>query len=477
MNLTKLLHTGSEKADQYLLRMYNQSKDITGAFCAKAPAADGAKEGLAARAARAVKGVGLEVACRAERAAVFVLLSVAVLPQLLFLPIAFAASASRLIRSSFISHCALAYFSLVHKELCILGELLPAMLTPTFKPTFISTNAFNLAKKVNCEEQYQIYSSIAWRSSYASYKQAKLLQIGFGVPEDKYKAKEIFKKLASQGIAKAHYRLGMIYQYDGVFKQNPEKSYDHLKAASDLHLAKATRKLAEYFAKKYFPVSGDHKADNFYQKAAEQGDHYSQYKLAAAKAIDHDKKTSLQGIKQLEAMLDWDSEIALDAADKLIGLYTSNTCALVADGSKAELENKAVELARKLLQKRFSIAKPRFLNHFIQNGAKHLVDIYEKRLDLLKKDPAAHKQEWPQMITDLKEAAVITNHASYLLGRIYAEGIMVEKDPKQAAEHFKIAARADGLSYNNPRGFAAYQLLKEIEHPIANKIPLVSRFI
>ena len=472
MNLTKTLQYCSEKADQYLLRMYNQSKDITGAFCAKAPAADGAKEGLAARATRAVKGVGLEVACRAERAAAFVLLSVAVLPQLFFLPIAFAASAGSLIKGNFVSRFALTYLTLVHKELCILGELLPSMVSPAFRPAFIPANALAIAKKVKPAERYKIFSSIAWRSSQAFYKQAKLLQSGLaGVPKDTYKAEEMFGKLASQGNAKAHYRLGMSYQTDGVFAKDLRKAFAHLKIASEKGLGKASNEMAKAFQKGVFKSTDENDKYTWYKKGAEQGNLYCQYSHAFFQVLNPDREKASQGLMQLEKMTSVDTVEAVFAADSLFEFYfgEKGPC-MVINPADAFYEAKALHWAKKLLNEELALnEKAKKAISQKRTGAVALAKIYEKRFVKTKADPKVYAAEWPQMIEELKAVANDSYRACLLLGRIYYEGILVKADVKLAEEYLK------KISDDFPRAKEAKELLNRIQHPIGTRIPLLSR--
>ncbi len=469
VNFTKVLQYGSEKADQYLLRMYNQSKDIAGSFCAKASADDGTKEGLAARAARTVKGVGLELACRAERAAAFVLLTVALLPQLFFLPITFAVSIVHSIKGSFVSRFAQAYFTLMYKELCVLGELLPSMVTPAFKPTFIPANAFSLMKMVKPKERYQIAASLAWRSTYALYKQAKLLQSGSGVPGDLYKAREIFKQLAANGYAKAHYQLGLSYKYANIFSQNLEKAFKHLKIASDKGLGKASRNLAGGFQHQFFKPSGENNMYAMYERGAKQGNLSAQYNHACILAKDSDKEKARMGIRQLEEMTAWDTQEAVFAAESLVSLYDSGT-ALINPAEPAS-EAKALYWAKKLLNEELSLKKQPDLNAYQKtSGARCVAKIFEKRLEKIATNPRAYEAEWPKMIADLKKAD-IDSVACYLLGRIYYEGILVKADLKEA-EHYLAKV---SLHYN--KFLEAKELLQKVRHPIAAKVPFANKFL
>ncbi len=471
MNLTKVLCYGNEKADQYLLRMYNQSKGITESFCAKPACADGTKEGLAARTTRALKGMGLELACRAERAAAFAILSISILPQLFFLPIVFAASAVHSIKGNFASRFAQAYFALIYKELCILGELLPSMAAPAFKPTFIPANAFSLMKMVTPLEQYQIATSLAWRSSYARYKQAKLMQSNLGVPQDSYKAREIFKELASKGDAKAHYRLGKNYKYSDIFPQNLEKAFKHLKIASDKGLGKASRMLAADFKYQVFKPSGGNSSQTLYEKGAEQGDRYAQYELALTLAKDSNKGKANKGIRQLEEITTWHTQEAVYAAISLASLYRSGTVWI--DPTAPASEAKALYWAKKLLNEDLFLNKRTNEDDRQKiNGSIAIAAIYEKKLEKIKIDSKAYEAQWPQMIEDLKKADSYGG-ACYFLGCIYYEGILVKADVKEA-ERYLVKALADPY---HRKYIEARELLAKIRHPIAAKVPLLNRFI
>ncbi len=471
MNLTKLLQYGSEKTDQYLLRMYNQSKDITGSFCAKAPAADGAKEGLAARATRAVKGVGLEIVCRAERAAALILLAIAVAPQVFFLPIAFVASAGHLVNNNPVSRCALVYLTLIYKELCVLGELLPSMFAPAFKPTFIPANAATIAKKVAPKEQYQIFSSIAWRSSYASYKQAKLLQSNLaGVPKDSYKALDIFEELAGKGNAKAHYRLGLSYQQDGVFAKDLRMAFKHLRKASENGLGKASRKIALNFQDNVFRTSGENTKQNWFKKGAEQGDRYSQYSHSYYNLFSENSDTARQALKKFEEMTTWDTQEAVFAADNLAEFYsgTRSPCTAI-DPNEAGSEAKGIQWAKKLLNEELILnEKTKKTTSQKTSGAVCLAGAYEKRFAKTKADPKAYAAEWPQMIEDLKKSET-SNLACLLLGRIYYEGILVKADVQLAEKYLK------RVPTNYGRFKEVQELLNKIQHPIGTRVPLFNR--
>lgn len=106
---------------------------------------------------------------------------------------------------------------------------------------------------------------------------ATMYEEGDGVPEDRNKAVIWYTKAAEQGYAKAQYRLGVLYSFDGT-EGHKQAVYWLTKAAEQGH-ARAQYLLGELYDAGDGVAQDYKQAATWFAKAAEQGLSFAQYNI------------------------------------------------------------------------------------------------------------------------------------------------------------------------------------------------------
>lgn len=238
---------------------------------------------------------------------------------------------------------------------------------------------------------------------------------GSGVDKDPTRAFALFTKAASAGYLDAQLNLAMCY-YQGLgVPKNVQTAIDLYKTLAEQGDESAQHNLVSIGAC-YFSGNGveidPNKAVELYKFAAEQGSAPGQVNLALCLLRGAGiRKDPIEAVRLLTLATDQGD---VEAA-RILGVCYEKGEGVEADSKKAvQLYHWAADGGDK--------------------GAKRLLDA----LDAHVRSRAA------EFVQDLEnEAAQGDANAQLKLGKVYDEGVLVEKDPEKAYEYFKLAADQD----------------------------------
>lgn len=234
------------------------------------------------------------------------------------------------------------------------------------------------------------------------------------------------------------YKVGKLYYYGKGTEQDYEKAYQHFSKSDSQY---AFYSLGTMYHRGYYVDQSDEMAFGYYEQAAEKGNPFANYEVGCfydrGTAVLKDKEKANQYYERAHGK--FQQMLAKQEDDNL--LYRIGEMTYHGKGVEAD-----ADVAKKYLEKAVNFGN--------KNTKYLLASIYLKEYDY---------EHIHEAITWLEESE--HPHACYLLGKVYLQGLCVEKDIEKAIHYLKKSAE-------QKNSFAMYQLAKIFMSDVQHQDPL-----